>query len=206
MKKEQMPICRGIDPIDNRYRRVSDVISVMNTGLLNINPEILAAKAEIGTNVHAAIAEYIEIGTVTDKLTEREFAYFESFRSWYENGDRLGISKNILHIETRLYDSDKMITGCIDGILKKDDKLFLVDWKTSVSANKLTWPTQAAFYVQLIRRNGLCDIDDEVCFLKLAKTGDDPQEIRFQLTDYHYRIADWLQEHTKGTAQIIEDF
>lgn len=190
--KEEVPLGKGYDDILEGYERASNILNFLyEKKKLSIPKFILDRKKEIGTNVHEAIAEYIAMRTIKTDLTETEYMYFESWRAWFHKGDQLGMCKKIEHVETRLYDSDRMITGCLDGILVQNEKRYIVDWKTSVAIDRLSWPAKSAIYAQLVRRNELCDISDDVCFIKMLKTGEEAVEVWFSLTEFHFEFVNW---------------
>jgi len=122
--------------------RVSDILKRFYS-YGDVDPEVLAAKAAIGTNVHKAIIQDCDNEFVVLE-TDRAQAYFESYKRW--NGKR----PNIRQVP-RLYCHDLKITGECDGLL---DGFSLIDWKCSASANVRIWNMQAHFYWYLLDING----------------------------------------------------
>ena len=183
-----------MDNIKDGYTRVSSIISLFSD-FSHIDAGVLANKAKIGTNVHKAINEHIELGITLSQLNEREELYFRSWKEWYENQDG-----RVCHMETRLYDDARMITGCIDGIWVNTGAC-LIDWKTSANENSLTWPLQAALYIELIRLNkDLFDfpIFDTVFFLKLDRYGKKASMCSYSLSPFHFEVANALVKlHSK---------
>lgn len=187
-----------MDNIKDGYTRVSEIISLFSD-FSHIEPHVLANKARIGTNVHKAINEHIELGINLSPLNDRESLYFQSWKGWYENQDG-----RVNHMETRLYDDARMITGCIDGIWVNTGAC-LIDWKTSANENPLTWPLQAALYIELIRLNKEqfdFPIFDTAFFLKLDRYGKKAQMCSYPLTSFHFDVANALVKlHSKRGAE-----
>jgi hypothetical protein len=180
------------------YTRVSEILRIFND-FSTIDPYILENAKNRGSRVHAAIDEYIKTAMVLTELEEQDKPYFESFMSWYESIP--GIEKEITHNEVRLYDDKRMITGKIDGVLRRGGRLILIDWKTSSSANDLSWPLQAALYVQLIRKNKLCDISDTVIFLQLDKYGGPAREHVYEICKPIHKMANWAVNKFRKEAK-----
>ena len=122
--------------------RVSDILKRLFP-YEGIDPEILAAKAAIGTNVHKAIIQDCANEFVVLE-TDRAQAYFESYKRW-------DVKKPNISQVPRLYCHDLKITGECDGLLSDWQ---LIDWKCSASANKEMWNMQAHYYWYLLDING----------------------------------------------------
>lgn len=141
------------------YLRVTQVLSPFS-GLSRIPKNILEKAAERGTKVHelcdSLIAELGEFGT-----DEETSGFIESFKSW--KGD-----KKFLPKPDRFYCDAIGITGECDALYLEDDKIVLVDFKTSVKESK-TWVLQGSAYAHLARKSGL-DIH-RIEFIKLCKNG-----------------------------------
>jgi hypothetical protein len=128
------------------YVRVSDILArLQNFG--SIDHDVLAAKAQIGTNVHESIQKYI-LKQPYEHKCDRERAYFNSFLQWYEKAD-----PKYLVMEARLFDDNLMITGQMDAIIDSADGPILIDYKTSAKANEKIWNMQAHFYWYLVSAN-----------------------------------------------------
>lgn len=188
------------EEIKTGFVRISNILSCFSD-FSGIDEYVLENKKNLGIRVHEAINEHIDTYSIFVDLQEQDRGYFESWKSWYENDNFSGINREIVHNEVRLYDDKRMITGKIDGIWKKDGALYLIDWKTSASENKLTWPLQAALYLQLIRKNKLCECSNTVYFIKLDKNGAEPKECCYEITDFHFKVADWaVKKYFKALA------
>jgi len=187
--------------IKEGYDRVSDILKIFSD-FDSIPPEILERKANIGTRVHSAIAEYILLGTGEEFLEESDLGYFNSWKLWYHEGEE----KLIRFSETRLYDDRKMYTGAIDGVWSDEGgaRNYLIDWKTSAKENPLVWPLQAALYQELLFKSKLCELEDIAFFLKLDKNGGAPELIQYEITEHTIQVAMWALKRYKQEKRLLE--
>lgn len=144
----------------------------------NIDQEMLANKARIGSNVHAAInahskGEYYP-------LVDDERGYFDSFLSWEKS-----IDLHVVDSEMRLYDNALKITGAVDMIasLQGSNDLRMIDFKCTYSEDKDKWPIQGAFYHYLCGQNSIA-VTRDLLFVKLNKEGKSP--VVYQYDAYQY--------------------
>lgn len=149
------------------YTRVTTILSPF-TGYGKIDPIILQNAADRGTAVHKIIEEILG-GTYFGLIPNEFRGYIDSFNKFWD--DR---SYEVVEMEHRMYNDEYQITGQCDVIVRnmKDNKLILLDWKTSYSINK-TWDMQGAAYQYMARENG--KNVDEVIFIKLDKKGGNPK-------------------------------
>jgi hypothetical protein len=146
------------------YARVSDILKpFVNFG--NVDPLVLERKAALGTRIHEAINQEIK-GELPVVLREEQ-GYFKSFELW-----RSALKPTFVTTEERIYCNQKMLTGCIDGLIKLqgEEECVLVDWKTSACESPITWPMQAHLYFYLIIASGR-DIAKRFLFIKLDRHG-----------------------------------
>lgn len=157
------------------YTRISSIIGQWNT-FSHIDPAVLAAKCEIGTNVHDAIDRDKGDGTI--QLDGYEGCYYMSYLKWKEQ-----TKPTILHKEKRLYCDKLKITGAVDAIIQLPDchELIIVDYKTSAQESSKTWPLQACFYNYLAVMNGIT-VGPRCLFIKLDKNGLAPKVFEYLYT------------------------
>lgn len=150
------------------YVRVSDILAQVQD-FSHIDPQVLKAKAQLGTNVHQAIADLVE-GGFPIIASEKERNYFNSYYKWHVE------NKPEYHVmEQRLYDDELMITGQMDGIASfGEHERILIDYKTSYKANPDVWTLQAHFYHYLCKQNKL-PVGDKMCWMNLQRTGGKPK-------------------------------
>lgn len=162
--------------IKEGYTRVSAILSQWDR-FGHIDQEIVARKADIGTEVHDAIKADYE--GIYRPLSEKAEPYFESFLSWQKE------SKVVFSdVEQRLYDDALKITGAMDAIavFPGSSERVLIDFKTSANEDKKFWPLQAGFYSMLARANQI-DISNRVVFVKLSRDGSLPKVCEYIIDD-----------------------
>jgi hypothetical protein len=148
--------------IKEGYTRVSEILSPW-VNFSHIDPEVLANKARIGTNVHEKISA--EESGIYLGLEDDEVPYFESYERWSSSVDI-----KVQESERRLYSETFKLTGCVDAIIKSEDKKILLDFKTSASPHHKSWGIQGALYHWLCLENNI-PLSDEIWFLQLKKNG-----------------------------------
>lgn len=157
------------------YTRVSRILGQWDR-FGHIDPAVLKAKAELGTEVHKAIQGYHE-GNLPSCIEGKAGGYFDSFVEW---DTRSGFE--VVHSELRLYCDTLKITGAIDALVRLpgSDTLTLIDYKTSAMESPKIWPLQGCFYHYLATVNGH-QLNPRILFLKLDKDGNGAK-----LIEYHY--------------------
>lgn len=152
------------------YARVSDIICPF-TDYGKVDPLVLANKARIGTEVHKAIND--EINDEFPIMAKDCEGYFNSYIRWKE-----GCEAKFHRTEERFFCDKLRITGQIDAIITLPQYDYsianfgtiLLDFKTSVKENPVTWPMQAHLYMYLLCENGIKNINNAF-FLKLNRWG-----------------------------------
>ena len=155
-----------------KYLRVTHILYPFS-GLDKVNPEILAHAAQRGTKVHK-ICEAIATGLGEIGVEDETWGYVESFKKWWGKG------KDVVCVEERFWDDELCITGQIDLILRTEEGLVVVDFKTSSRPSK-TWDIQGAAYAYLARKAGF-DIK-KIHFLQLNKHGRNPKVHEYPMDD-----------------------
>ncbi len=170
------------------YARVSEILKPFSD-FSHIDPEVLANKCRIGTQVHAAIES--EISGDFPILQEDSSGYFKSFEKW-----RLEIGPFFQMSEARYFSQKHMITGQIDALVEfnGDDPLVLIDFKTSAQEGA-SWPLQGHLYAMLLQENGI-EVQPRYLFIKLDKFGWMPKV-------FEYKFDKNLQSKC---LKAIEDF
>ena len=180
------------------YARVSEILSPF-VNFQGIPPEVLERKAIIGTHVHKAIEQEIEGDFPT--VFPHEVGYFQSFEKW-----RNVVSPNFVRNEMRCYCHEKMLTGCIDALVKLDGEkeAILVDWKTSAVESPITWPLQGHMYTYLLQQNGFT-VAPRFLFVKLDKSGNMPKVFEYKFNSNTLQrcfqaIDDFWEAQKKNSA------
>lgn len=154
--------------VEKKYVRVSEVLARLQS-FDHIPEQVLSAKQTLGSNVHAAIKDFVD--GHFPLLTHIEFRYFQSFEKWKEVANPLFIST-----EQRYWDDAKMLTGQIDALVKLEgeETSVLIDFKTSAQESPLIWRMQAHLYYYLLTQNNICNLSKRFLFVKLDKKGKFP--------------------------------
>lgn len=163
------------------YVRVSEILRPFQD-YSHIPPDILARKAEIGTEVHAAIEAFYKEDF--HPLSSSARPYFHSFKSAFNT--QLSTYTPLV-LEKRLYSEKMHITGQIDAILTQGDSYYIFDWKTSANANERAWRMQLCLYALLVQENKICK-EPLGCVLQLTKKNSF-RIFEFKFTKKDYEIA-----------------
>jgi hypothetical protein len=143
--------------------------------MYNINEGVLQRKAELGTSVHAAINAHVKDEFIP--ITDEEEGYFNSYLKW-----EAATGLQPVDPEKRLYDPLMNLTGRIDMLanFKGSEKLFITDFKCTVSADGSKWPIQAALYKLLCDLNNI-KVDNTALFVQLDPSGDMPKVHKYEV-------------------------
>lgn len=164
------------------YARVSEILKPF-TDFSHIDPEVLANKCRIGTQVHEAIAD--EIKGEFPFLRPDSYGYFKSFMIWKSRMDCV-----FSQSEHRYFSDKYMITGQIDTLIYFYDNFkesidkpsihlpVLVDFKTSAQEGE-SWCMQAHLYHLLLTENEV-NVEPLFLFVKLDKKGDLPKVFQYK--------------------------
>jgi len=159
------------------YARVSEILRPFSD-FSHIDPEVLAHKCRIGTQVHEAIAD--EIKGEFPFLRPDSYGYFKSFLAWNNE-----IKPHFQKSEERYYSEKHMVTGQIDALILLGSRLpFLIDFKTSASEGE-SWTLQGHLYAMLLEEAGV-KIQDKYLFIKLDKNGMLPRVFEYKF-DFNLR-------------------
>lgn len=126
----------------------------------------LNTAALIGTECHNNIDLFLEDnahGTPENIMLEAKCAY-ESFRKWYDDISSCAKIEVIFHEHTLVC---KYFGGTLDGLYKINDKIYIVDYKTS---NHVTYNycLQLAAYIFMLKRELNINVDGCI-ILQLSK-------------------------------------
>lgn len=177
----------------NKHVRVSEILARLQS-YADIDPEILEAKAKIGTNVHQAIVQDCDDEFVVLE-TDRAQAYFESYKLW-----KKGRIADIAQVP-RLYCDDLMITGECDGLL---NNWKLIDWKCSASANPKIWNMQAHFYWYLLHQNGY-KVSDIMLWINLRHTKNIKKDPKTNLGYCTYHALQPVVHEFKFDEEVLSE-
>lgn len=165
--------------IKTGYTRVSSLISELSH-YGNINKQILKEKARLGTFIHNKISQILEINLGTEDQTINKDAIesinneikaidIHSDTKYYLDGfiqlckEKTILSKNHIAIEKRYYNDEYMISGQIDLLTQYEDKIILIDWKTTSVLHEVAASVQMYFYKMLVEESEMVNVDE--CYI-----------------------------------------
>jgi len=153
------------------YARVSDILQAY-CDFSGIDPDVLKAKAELGTQVHDAICS--DVRDEFPYIPAKGHGYFKSYLKWKDE-----LHPIFLQNEKRYFCNKKMLTGCIDAVVQFGNAFpVLIDFKTSAQESS-TWNLQGHLYYYLLKANSY-DISPNFLFLKLNTNGDFPTVYQYK--------------------------
>lgn len=161
------------------YTRVSSLISEL-TQYNNINKQILMEKAKLGTFVHNKINEILEINKCTDShlisedaitniTQEIDASNLHIDTQYYLDGfvqlcrEKTILNKDHLSVEKRYYNDQYMISGQVDLLTEYNNKIILIDWKTTSIFHELAASVQMYLYKMLVEENEMINVD--ACYI-----------------------------------------
>ena len=114
-----------------------------------IPEDVLQAAQERGIVLHELAGQYAA-GMWIDEVPDTVTGYFTSFRRWFDS-----FAVKTILVEQLLVHPTLLYQGTPDwaGVIKGDDVITLLDWKTPVFASK-AWRLQLAAYRALLEKHG----------------------------------------------------
>lgn len=128
----------------------------------DVDEKILSMAASRGTQVHNAIENYALYGI--EDIDPKYEKYFEAYLEWESE-----YKPNLLANECRVYHKFLRYAGTADLLAEIDGKLYLIDFKTSASVNKMLTGVQLEAYAKAFETHGL--FVDKKAILHLKKDG-----------------------------------
>lgn len=148
----------------DEYLRVTNILYPFS-GLDKVDKDLVAYAADRGSRVHK-VCEAIVKGLDELGVDKEIQPYIDSFKQWWGEG------KEVIAIEKRFYCDKYRFTGQMDLIIREDNNIIIIDYKTSSRPSK-TWEAQGGAYAYLAQQAGH-DVK-EVHFLHLSKLGKAPK-------------------------------
>jgi hypothetical protein len=164
--------------IKEGYTRVTDIIS-RYSGIESIPKDLLDRAAHRGTLTHKYI-EGVVNGSPCPFIPPEIECYVNGFEEFWKVHET-AYGKHKMETEVRLYDEERMITGCIDLVQHTDNGIILYDWKTSSRPQK-TWRLQGAAYRWLAEK--IYPNISKFIFVHLKKDG------KYSLKEYDTHVED----------------
>jgi hypothetical protein len=131
-----------------------------------VSPAVLDAAAARGTAVHEAAAAHAQ-GLWVPPLPEELAGYFNSFRRWFD-----ATVVEVIGVELEVKDEALGYIGHLDlaAVLKGDDVITIIDYKTPATKNKL-WAAQLAAYLHAFQSTPWPWDANRIASLRLKKDG-----------------------------------
>ena len=124
----------------------------------------LDTAAQIGTECHNNIDKFLETGGSDIIFNPKAENAYLSFREWYDNISKSNKVEVIFHEKTLIC---QYFGGTLDGLYKINDKIYLVDYKTSNHVG-MNYCLQLSAYRYMLRT--LLNINIDGCIiLQLSK-------------------------------------
>lgn len=163
-----------------KYTRVSTLIRHL-TDYSNISKKILANKAEVGKFIHKQVQDILatylgsNIAEISKELMEQKlyeiekspldtFSTFMYLKGFYHLcREKTILTSNHISIEKRYYDNEYMISGQVDLLTERDNKVLLIDWKTTAMYNETANSVQMYLYKMLAEQSEGITVDE--CYI-----------------------------------------
>ena len=142
---------------------VTQLMAPLNAAVYGgINTEVLNKAADRGTEVHQAAENYANFG-IEDISPERR-GYFDGFREWFDE-----VKPVVVSTEFKTYHKYLIYAGTIDLLAYIHNKLYVIDYKTTYSVEKMLTRVQLEAYKQALISQGI-PVEGKAV-LHLQKTG-----------------------------------
>lgn len=127
-----------------------------------INTEVLNNAADRGTEVHQAAENYANFGI--EDISPEHRGYFDGFREWFDE-----VQPVVVSTEFKTYHKYLIYGGTVDLLAYIHGKLYLIDYKTTASVEKMLTRVQLEAYKQALISHGIPV--ERKAILHLSKTG-----------------------------------
>ncbi|MCL1986708.1 MAG: hypothetical protein FWG64_01885 [Firmicutes bacterium] len=168
-----------------------------------IDKEILQKAANRGTAVHQAIENFL-LYEIDDIEPEYE-NYYNAFKKWpvVNNPQVIRLSDGQVATENRVYHKIFRYAGTADLICEIDDKITLIDFKTSASIVDMLVKIQLAAYSHAYKSHGYEIEQQAIVHLKKDGTqkmlfyGNELTNTEFEVITALLQIQNYLKKETK---------
>lgn len=127
-----------------------------------INTEVLNKAADRGTEVHQAAENYANFGV--EDISPELRGYFDGFREWFD-----GVGPEVVSTEFKTYHKYLIYGGTVDLLAYIKGHLYVIDYKTTSSVEKMLTRVQLEAYKQALISHGIPV--ERKAILHLSKTG-----------------------------------
>lgn len=134
-----------------------------------VDSRTLERAATRGTSVHNGIENWIKFGI--EDVPEEHEGYFEAFLKWWNANN-----PTVIASELRMYHKFLRYGGTCDLLCLIEDKLALIDFKTTYAVSDMTCSVQLEGYGQALATHGVKVDRKLILHLKKDGTYNDKQE------------------------------
>jgi hypothetical protein len=209
----ELPDAGGVEPPDDRYKRVTEFIShyshegkadnlikwAFSQGdTFEKYATALQKTADDGTAMHEAIENFFRWPSMSP-----DSPFPEEMATKLPSGFRAFVDKynpRMAYMEQRFYDDTLMVTGQPDFVGYVGDKLVVIDWKSSKSVS-MKHKLQAAIYAKNAQHEGSRAVGAMVvCFGAKTKQGFSVCELDYSKINSIYEAM----RHLKSAMDILK--
>lgn len=176
-----------------KYPSVTDIAKPISFERLDALQKSVLDRAKMrGQIVHELCEEYLLCGEIDENAVESEILpYIASFIEWARTYNPI-----VLFTEKRLFSANMGYCGCLDLLCYIDDKLTLIDYKTTSAIDKKSLSVQLSGYEQLVY-HCLGKKVEQFMVLHLKKNGYTYKEIAPNLQWFNILKAHSMYMNTK---------
>lgn len=128
---------------------VTQLMAPLSAAVYNgINTEVLNKAADRGTEVHQAAENYANFGI--EDISPEHRSYFDGFRKWFDE-----VQPVVVSTEFKTYHKYLIYGGTVDLLAYIKDKLYVIDYKTTYSVEKMLTRVQLEAYKQALISHGI---------------------------------------------------
>ena len=154
-----------------------------------ISEKTLRRAAEKGSSVHDSIENFIKFQILDVNPEHRLF--FDAFMDWWEENQPIVVGSEI-----RIYHKILRYGGTIDLLCYIQDKLTLIDFKTTYALQDITCGVQLEAYEKALASHGV-QVEDKM-ILHLKRDG--------KFKEKHYPVSESARWRVFGALKCVYDY
>lgn len=154
-----------------------------------ISERTLQRAADKGTSVHDSIENFIKFGI--EDVNPEHRNYFEAFLEWWDE-----VRPIVVGSEIRIYHKLLGYGGTIDLLCYIEDKLTLIDFKTTYKVSDMSCGIQLEAYAKALESHGI--VVDQKMILHLKRDG--------KFKPIFYPANDSKRWRVFGSLKVVYDY
>jgi hypothetical protein len=124
--------------------------SISESKAVQAHQEARDSAASRGSTIHSLLEAYRSSGVVVSTLPIYQ-GYYDAFKAWVEKN-----KPEFIDQEKTLFDEDLKLAGTYDGLVKINDKVYLIDFKTNKEGRIYAEvELQLSAYLHMARKSGI---------------------------------------------------